>query len=83
MQRIKIYQEDQRLVELAVFAAGYKVPVSIGVPSPPQAATPGGYFGAMTILKWLTQEGFIDPEAVHLKMKQVIDSQDKYRHTLL
>lgn len=69
MKKIKIDEEDPRLIALAIKASRSELPVDIGVPSPASAGTPEGYFGAMVILKWLTQEGLIDPDQAYLKSR--------------
>lgn len=68
MKKIKIGEEDQRLVSLAIASSEGKLPVSIGVPSPVHGGSPGMYFGAMTVLNWLKQEGLIDPDMLLEKL---------------
>lgn len=67
---IRFDQEDPRLVELAIAASTRSLPVGVGTPSPPHSGTSGSYFGAIRILKWLTQEGLIDPDEVVSRLKE-------------
>jgi hypothetical protein len=55
--KMRIEDENPAFVKLAVEISKTDIPV--GIPSPPDAATPGTYFGAIAMLKHLEHQGML------------------------